>query len=88
MIKLSKKFLETEKEEIEKTLLKVPEAHLDSSEFIEKMSSLGEYVIANASPWGKGGDLNLSNEFYELDEKEREFTFLHEIGHNYFDYFD
>jgi len=88
-MKISKKFSEEEKEEIERALSKVPEAHLESTEFIQKISSLGEHVaaIANYSIFD-GGEVVISAEFYKLNEKEREFTLLHEIGHNYFSYFD
>jgi len=73
--------------ELEEFLSKLPSSHLQCLKRIERIASLGE-KLADASPWGAGEEIRLPNDFYSLNQKEREETFLHEMGHNYFDFKD
>ena len=86
IIESDRAFSNGDLEEIERALLKVPYSHLEALDTIERKANLGS--IADSSPWGDGGQLRLSDEFYRLTEKERPFALLHEMGHNYFDYKD
>jgi len=88
------KLIESEKEfsrenltELERLLSKLPPSHLLALSRIERVISLNG-IIADSSPWGSGGEIRLTNDFYQLTPKEREFVFLHEMGHNYFDFKD
>lgn len=86
LIESGRTFSEENISELKRLLSKVPCSHLDSLEHIERVAySRG---LADSSPFGSGGEIRLPSVFYHLDEKERGFTFLHELGHNYFDFRD
>lgn len=86
LIESGRTFSEENISELKRFLSKVPYLHLSSLDHIERVAySMG---LADSSPFGSGGEIKLPSVFYHLDKKERGFTFLHEIGHNYFDYRD
>ncbi len=80
-------FSEEDVGELERFLSRLPYSHLQSFNRIQRVGSLGG-ALADSSPWGCGEEIRLPDDFYDLDPTEREFTILHEIGHNYFDFID
>ncbi len=87
LIESGRRFSEIEVNELKRFLSKLPSSHLDSVKKVEKVSSLGE-ALADSSPFGGGEEIRLPDNFYRLKKEEREFVFLHEMGHNYFDFKD
>ncbi len=88
LVEFNMMFSEENIHELERFLSKLPYSHLKSLDCIEKVFSLNG-AIAGSSPFGCGGEIRLTDKFYyELDSTEREFVFLHEIGHNYYDFTD
>ncbi|MCX6747232.1 MAG: hypothetical protein NTU63_03830 [Candidatus Pacearchaeota archaeon] len=87
LVESGRKFSQANKDELTEFLLKLPSSHLDSIKTIERIKTLGG-ALADSSSFGDGGEIRLPNFFYELSKTEREFVFLHEMGHNYFDFRD
>lgn len=84
----NREFSERDIVELQEFLSKVPPSHLDSTNMITRIGYLYRGALADASRGGKWGEIRLSDGFYDLDLQEREFTLIHEIGHNYFDFRD
>jgi hypothetical protein len=74
--------------ELEEFLSKVPPSHLDSTGMVTRKGLLPNNELAIACFSSQGGEIKLSDRFYSLDVQEREFTLIHEVGHNYFDFRD
>lgn len=86
LLETNRAFLDREIVELKTFLLKVPYSHLETLRDIEKIPySRG---LADSSPFGSGGKIRLPSCFFHLDKEQREFTFLHEMGHTYFDFKD
>ncbi len=87
LVESSRKFSEENIQELERFLSRLPYPHLQSLNHVERVVSLGG-KLAVSSPEGCGEEITLSDGFYDLDPAEREYAFLHEMGHNYFDFID
>ena len=87
LIESEGKFSETDINELKVFLSKLPSSHLSSLSLIKRVASLGG-ALADSSPWGGGGEIRLPNCLYRLNKADRKFVFLHEMGHNYFDFRD
>jgi hypothetical protein len=74
--------------ELKNFLSQLPASHLENLDHIERVVSLGPGVLASSSPWGAGEEIRLTDEFYSLKPEERNHVFLHEMGHNYYDFKD
>ncbi len=87
LVESGKRFSDEEVRELEQFLLRLPASHLRSLEQIERVGSFGR-AFADSSPWGCGQEIRLFDGFYALDPAQREYVFLHEMGHTYFDFID
>jgi hypothetical protein len=86
LIESGRRFSDEDVDELKRFLSQLPPSHLYSLDHIERV----HYTqgLANSSPFGGGEEIRLPSTFYHLDKEEREFVFLHEMGHNYFDFRD
>lgn len=84
LIESERQFSEGNIEELERFLSKLPTSHLNFLNHIERVSSL-EDALASFTFTANGGEIRLPDDFYSIDDRQREFIFLHELGHNYFD---
>lgn len=87
LIESEKNFSEDEIKDLERLLSKLPASHLQTLDRIERIVGLSE-ELAISYLRGAGGEMQLTDEFYNLNEKDRAKTFYHELGHIYFDYLD
>lgn len=87
IVESGRKFSEGNINELKRFLSKIPHSHLEALNQIERIPVL-DNAYADSSPWGIGEDIRLSDSFYSLTPKEREFAFIHEMGHDYFDFRD
>lgn len=87
LIESGRKFSEENINELKGFLSKIPHSHLEALKQIERVPVLNN-AYADSNPLGIGEEIRLSDSFYSLIPKEREFVFIHEMGHDYFDFKD
>jgi hypothetical protein len=91
LIETDREFSDENVNELEEFLSKIPYSHLKALRTIERLPIImhkNNSSYADSSPDGMGEQTRLSDDFYNFSKKGREFIFLHEMGHNYFDFRD
>jgi len=82
LVESGREFSDGDIDEIKGFLSKLPYSHVDKLYRIERLPIIiGDY--ANV-PHNLGGEMGIADDFYHLNKEEREFIFIHEMGHNFF----